>query len=301
MLHRAPSSHRLAVPRRRRSRRAAAHDACYARALDVSGRCGSVRARRRARRRSSRSARLVDDVRGDRHASFRRAATATTRSGRAAIFALLAFERFGEAADRRTAERLLNQLQARIPVELAHQPIDEALGRRRRRRGRRPVSSAKPLPRADRASWPVARPAPELAGQQPPMHRICRVQTAGDTLPGTAPRRRAAAARRHDPGRSSSAISSARASKAASGSRSRWTASHLTTPSSSSSPRRVFFDLEGHAADPRRCSTRRSSSTTTSCARSGSAAIRRTRRASCSTCKGVESYSVFTLYNPFRW
>ena len=50
------------------------------------------------------------------------AATATTRSGRAANLALLAFERFGQAADRRTADATAGAVEGSITVQLAGRP-----------------------------------------------------------------------------------------------------------------------------------------------------------------------------------
>lgn len=60
--------------------------------------------------------------------------------------ALLAHERFGESADRRKAERLLHQLKRGYPASSLVSRVDDVLGR-----------AQKPIPRVEsRPSWPVA-------------------------------------------------------------------------------------------------------------------------------------------------
>ncbi len=104
--------------------------------------------------------------------------------------ALLAFDRFGQAADRRTAERLLNQLRRGYPASSLISQIDQVLGRYPAEAARSggPVKLSKPLPRAEsRVPWPVAlvpetRNSLASAAGAPDLP----VQTAGITrLPGS--------------------------------------------------------------------------------------------------------------------
>ena len=87
-------------------------ESMYTRALGAGARAAR---RRRAARRSRRCGGWSRDVRDRGPPVIRRAATATTRSGRAPTSPLLAFERFGNAADRRTAVRLLTLLRDEYP------------------------------------------------------------------------------------------------------------------------------------------------------------------------------------------
>ena len=65
-------------------------------------------------------------------------------------------------------------------------------------------------------------------------------------------------------------------------------------------PRRVFFDLEERAPGRRLCWMRPSSSRTIRCRKSGSDGIPQNTTRVVMDMSGVDDYSVFTLYNPYR-
>jgi N-acetylmuramoyl-L-alanine amidase len=213
--------------------------------------------------------------------------------------ALLAFERFGEPADRRTAERMLNQLRHDYPASSLISGIDNALGRSpdlgRLNAVGRPQKAIPPV--ADHVSWPVALIPEATRGSAAKVS--VPVQTTGSSPQPDADPDDAA-----PPGASTTASISIRDIKRTlieGGVRitiemdgeSSYRAERLERP------RRVFFDLRD---------TRPVPSLLDATLKFDDDLVREVRlgRHPRNTTRivfdmhGVDSYSVFTLYNPFR-
>jgi N-acetylmuramoyl-L-alanine amidase len=213
--------------------------------------------------------------------------------------ALLAFERFGQPADRRSAERLLNQLKRGYPSSSLVSRVDDALGRGADASRRVvPVHLQKPLARLPvRVSFPVAltpsigsRPADGDGAPNIP------VPTAGVTQAGLVFAPAAVV-----PGQGPVAIRDIKRMSIDGGMRvtiemdgeASYRAEQLERP------RRVFFDLKD---------TRPISLLQDATLKFTDAIVREVRlgRHPRNTTRivfdmeGVDSYSVFTLYNPFR-
>jgi N-acetylmuramoyl-L-alanine amidase len=217
--------------------------------------------------------------------------------------ALLAFDRFGQAADRRTAERLLNQLRRSYPASSLIGQIDQVLGRTPdAARSAGPVKLSKPLARVEpRVSWPVAlmpetgRPlptaadAPDLPVQTAGMARLpgSESDAAGGTVPVV--------------GSGTVSIRDIKRTSIEGGVRvtiemdgeSSYHAERLERP------RRVFFDLKDTRPVPALLdATLKFDDEVVREVRLGRHPKNTTRVVF--DMQGVDSYSVFTLYNPFR-
>ena len=217
--------------------------------------------------------------------------------------ALLAFDRFGQAADRRTAERLLNQLRRSYPSSSLIGQIDQVLGRTPdAARSAGPVKLAKPLARVEtRAPWPVAL-MPETGRAVPNAADApdLPVQTAGITrLPGTEPDAAGGSVPVVGPGPVS--IRDIKRTSIEGGVRvtiemdgeSSYHAEQLERP------RRVFFDLKDTRPVPALLdATLKFDDEVVREVRLGRHPKNTTRVVF--DMQGVDSYSVFTLYNPFR-
>jgi N-acetylmuramoyl-L-alanine amidase len=213
--------------------------------------------------------------------------------------ALLAYERFGQAADRRTAEQMLTQLKRGYPTSSLVKRVDDALEpAREQARPAAVVRPAKPIPRLRaRAPWPDAL-TPSI-GTHPTDDDDdasgVPVQTAGDQLPlaesGAAPVVPRGPVTIRDIKRTS-IDGGARITIEMDG-ESSYHAEELDRP------RRVFFDLK---------ETRPVASLLDATLKFDEDVVREVRlgRHPRNTTRivfdmqGVESYSVFTLYNPFR-
>jgi N-acetylmuramoyl-L-alanine amidase len=214
--------------------------------------------------------------------------------------ALLAFERFGEPADRRNAERMLNLLKRGYPSSSLARRVDEALGRAPDApRTAVAIRAQKPLPRVEaRPSWPVAlTPSIGSHAAEPDAAAAVPVQTAGLTELPTDPG--AAAPAGTSPGlvmirdiKRTSIDGGTRITIEMDG-ESSYHAELLERP------RRVFFDLKD---------TRPIVSLLDATLKFNDEVVREVRlgRHPRNTTRivfdmqGVDSYSVFTLYNPFR-
>ena len=188
----------------------------------------------------------------------------------AANLALLAFERFGDAADRKTANRLLNQLKEQYPSStlasraaaiLRQQPADS------------PAAPAPPPPTPP--DVPAALPL-EDRKTQPPLAEVAgdgEVVTIRDIKRTTLP-------------------DGVRVSIEMDG-------ESLFRSETLENPRRVFFDLKSvRAASPLLDATLRFSDDIVREIRLGRHPRNTTRVVM--DLEAVESYSVFTLYNPYR-
>jgi N-acetylmuramoyl-L-alanine amidase len=192
--------------------------------------------------------------------------------------ALLAFQRFGQAADRRTAERLLRQLKGQYPSSSLVARVDEALGA-----GDAPATSAPP------AARPIAvdTAPPADSGIQK------AAATGGRDAPNDAPPsiQSPAAVMIRDIKRSP--IPEGMRITIELDSEATFRAERLENP------RRVFFDLKG---------TRPVPSLLDATLRFNDEIVREIRlgRHPQTTTRivfdmvGVDSYSVFTLYSPYR-
>jgi N-acetylmuramoyl-L-alanine amidase len=191
--------------------------------------------------------------------------------------ALLAFERFGQAADRRTAERLLRQLKEHYPSSSLVARVDEALGA-----GDVPAASS---PAAVPTAMDTARPMD--SGLQK------AAATAGTDSPGAVP-----------PGTSAPAAVMIRDIKRAAIPEGMRVTIEMDAEATFraerlENPRRVFFDLKG---------TRPTPSLLDATLRFNDDIVREIRlgRHPQTTTRivfdmeGVDSYSVFTLYSPYR-
>jgi N-acetylmuramoyl-L-alanine amidase len=213
--------------------------------------------------------------------------------------ALLAFERFGQPADRRSAERLLNQLKRGYPSSSLVSRVDEALGRGSdSSRAVATVRLQKPLARLPvRASFPVAlTPAAGSRPAEPDVVPIVPVPTAGVAQAGLGVETPAAAT-----GQGPVAIRDIKRTSIDGGMRvtiemdgeASYRAEQLERP------RRVFFDLKdtrpiGLLQD----ATLKFTDEIVREVRLGRHPRNTTRIVF--DMEGVDSYSVFTLYNPFR-
>ena len=171
--------------------------------------------------------------------------------------ALLAFERFGDVADRRTAERLLRRLKSEYPTSTFARRVDEALGAS--------VLAEAELP-ARSSRGEIAAAANEGDSERPAATSGVEPQTDSQTSPSPAVMIRDIKRTRIAEGMRVTIEMDAETS---------FHAERLENP------RRVFFDLKGTGPCPR-FATRGCSSTTKSFARSVSAVIRRPPRESCS-------------------
>jgi N-acetylmuramoyl-L-alanine amidase len=213
--------------------------------------------------------------------------------------ALLAFERFGQQADRRSAERLLNQLKRGYPSSSLVSRVDDALGRGAdSSRTVAPVRLQKPLARLPvRASFPVALTA-SVASRPADADVVPNipVPTAGVAQAGL-PVEPAATV----PGSGPVAIRDIKRTSIDGGMRvtiemdgeASYRAEQLERP------RRVFFDLKD--ARPIALLQDATLKFTDEIVRE----VRLGRHPRNTTrivfdMEGVDSYSVFTLYNPFR-
>jgi N-acetylmuramoyl-L-alanine amidase len=192
--------------------------------------------------------------------------------------ALLAFQRFGQAADRRTAERLLRQLKTQYPNSSLVARVDDVLGA-----GDAPATSPPP------AALPIAVDSPRLADSGPLKSAATGgADPAGDTPPATQP---PAAVMIRDIKRA--AISDGMRITIEMDAEATFRAERLENP------RRVFFDLKG---------TRPVASLLDATLRFNDDIVREIRlgRHPQTTTRivfdmvGVDSYSVFTLYSPYR-
>ena len=213
--------------------------------------------------------------------------------------ALLAFERFGHTADRRTAERLLNQLKRGYPASSLVSRVDDALeSGADAPQTVAPVRVQKPLARLPvRASFPVAL-TPSVGSRPADGDGVLNipVPTAGATESGLAGDPPAAVQ-----GQGPVAIRGIKRTSIDGGMRvtiemdgeASYRAEQLERP------RRVFFDLK----DTRPVSLLQDATLkfTDEIVRE----VRLGRHPRNTTrivfdMEGVDSYSVFTLYNPFR-
>ena len=229
-------------------------------------------------------------LRDRRRAVTRRAATATTRCGRAANVALLAFERFEQAADRRTAVRLLTLLREGYPSSPSARTCGRANWRASTRLGRLPRLPRRlfhrppSLPRLRRSQrrrpWRSSRPRDDrletgrrTAGRAAAVAAAAAVATIRDIKRTPLP----------DGVRVSIELDA----------ESRYRYERLDNP------RRVFFDLKGDAcpglAPGCRPQVRRRHR-----ARDSARTAPEQHHADRGGHGAVETYSVFTLYNPFR-
>ena len=231
----ADSRRRVLDAGRRRRRRRRARGTVH-RALERERALRDARAAARSRRFAASSRRTRRSC-----AASRRAATATTRCGRRATSSLLAYQRFGEAADRRTAVRLLNQLKTAVSVELAARIARrDRRGVRRRSAGRRPRLAKPP-----RAATPVrhgrrlSRRRRQPCRRRPLLHP--RPTAADDASPRYRPTRPPACRRtgRGDPRHHAYAASGRDARQHRDGRR-----DYVSARSGSDNPKRVFFDLK---------------------------------------------------------
>ncbi len=205
------------------------------------------------------------------------AATATTRCGRPANLRVARLRALRPAtADKPTAARLLTLLTNEYPPASSSRRAVPRRWQRRSTRGQRlqPVAAAAPAPRQRRA---------------------IRRRRGGDGAGSSADAGAAERERRHHAQPVRSATSSAprcrtaiRVTRRARRARSPIRQERLENP------RRLFFDLKGVTAGAGPAGRDAEVRATTSCAKSGSAGIRRTRRASSSTWRACRRYSVFT-------
>jgi N-acetylmuramoyl-L-alanine amidase len=191
--------------------------------------------------------------------------------------ALLAFERFGQAADRRTAERLLRQLKEQYPSSSLVARVDEALGA-----GDAPASSpTTAVPAAEDTARPADSGLQKTAG------------TGGSDAPGDTPPSISAPAAVMIRDIKRAAIPEGVRITIEMDAEATFRAERLENP------RRVFFDLRG---------TRPVPSLLDATLRFNDEIVREIRlgRHPQTTTRivfdmvGVESYSVFTLYSPYR-
>lgn len=210
--------------------------------------------------------------------------------------ALLAFDRFGQPADRRNAERLLNQLKRGYPSSSLVNRVDDTLGRATAVRLQKPLPSLPTSP-----SWPVAL-TPSI-GSHPSESEgapTIPVQTAGLSQgPGLVIESPAGTTAAGPPGlvmirdiKRTSIDGGMRVTIEMDG-ESSYRAEQLERP------RRVFFDLK----DTRpiaafQDATLKFSDDLVREVRLGRHPRNTTRIVF--DMQGVDSYSVFTLYNPFR-
>ncbi len=217
--------------------------------------------------------------------------------------ALLAFERFGQPADRRTAERMLSQLRHNYPASSLISRIGDVLGRipDPARSNNTPVRMPKPLPRVEaRVSWPVAL-VPETRSRSASADAApdVPVQTVGiGRLPDGLPDAGGAAG---DAPPGPATIREIKRTTIEGGVRvtiemdgeSSYRAEQLERP------RRVFFDLKDTRPVPSLLdATLKFDEDVVREVRLGRHPRNTTRIVF--DMQGVESYSVFTLYNPFR-
>ncbi|MDQ3349759.1 MAG: N-acetylmuramoyl-L-alanine amidase, partial [Acidobacteriota bacterium] len=229
--------------------------------------------------------------------------------------ALLAYERFGQPADRRNAERLLLQLKRSHPSSSLVARVDEVLGRVRRVEPARasgdgvtgaPVSGPtrpsvglKPLPRLQtRGSWPVAITPQGVSASAEGAAAVAAVATtvgptAADEEHSLSSGAGVAAAGATIRGITRTAIDGGMRVIIELDGESSYRSEQLERP------RRVFFDLK----DTRAVATLQDATL-----KFGDELVREVRlgRHPRNTTRivfdmhGADSYSVFTLYNPFR-
>ena len=192
--------------------------------------------------------------------------------------ALLAFERFGQAADRRTAERLLRQLKEHYPSSSLVARVDEALGA-----GDVPAAALPPT---------VVPTAIETArSEDSGLQKVAA--TAGTDAPGATPPGTSAAAPVMIRDITRASIPEGMRVTIEMDAEATFRAERLENP------RRVFFDLKG---------TRPTPSLLDATLRFDDDIVREIRlgRHPQTTTRivfdmvGVDSYSVFTLYSPYR-
>ena len=189
--------------------------------------------------------------------------------------ALLAFERFGDAADRRTAERLLRRLKSEYPTSTFARRVDEALGASALAEGELPARSSRGEIAAAANEGDSARPA-ATSGVEP--------QTDSQTSPSPAVMIRDIKRTRIAEGMRVTIEMDAETS---------FHAERLENP------RRVFFDLKGTRPVPSLRDARLQFDDEIV------REIRLGRHPQTTTrivfdMNGVDSYSVFTLYSPYR-
>ncbi|MEP6917466.1 MAG: N-acetylmuramoyl-L-alanine amidase [Acidobacteriota bacterium] len=201
--------------------------------------------------------------------------------------ALLAYERFAEPADKRNAARFLTQLKEQYPASSLAPRVDEVL------------QAAETLPAAAAAApppRPQATPSPALAASAP------AVTTPPLTPDSLSPKDPAGEARKDDAGLlAANMIRGITRTIMPEGARvtiemdgeSNFRAERLENP------RRVFFDLKGtRAINALQDATLKYTDDVVREVRLGRHPQNTTRIVF--DMEGVEGYSVFTLYNPFR-
>jgi N-acetylmuramoyl-L-alanine amidase len=189
--------------------------------------------------------------------------------------ALLAFERFGDAADRRTAERLLRRLKSEYPTSTFAKRVDEALGASVLAEGEPPARSSR---------GEIAAAADERDSERPAATSGIEPQTDSQTSPSPAVMIRDIKRTRIPEGMRVTIEMDAETS---------FHAERLENP------RRVFFDLKGTRPVPSLRDARLQFDDEIV------REIRLGRHPQTTTrivfdMNGVDSYSVFTLYSPYR-
>jgi N-acetylmuramoyl-L-alanine amidase len=189
--------------------------------------------------------------------------------------ALLAFERFGDAADRRTAERLLRRLKSEYPTSTFARRVDEALGASVLAEGALPARSSR---------GEIAAAANEGDSERPAATSGVEPQTDSQTSPAPAVMIREIKRTRIPEGMRVTIEMDAETS---------FHAERLENP------RRVFFDLKGTRPVPSLRDARLQFDDEIV------REIRLGRHPQTTTrivfdMNGVDSYSVFTLYSPYR-
>jgi N-acetylmuramoyl-L-alanine amidase len=189
--------------------------------------------------------------------------------------ALLAFERFGDAADRRTAERLLRRLKSEYPTSTFARRVDEALGASVLAEGALPARSSR---------GEIAAAANEGDSERPAATSGVEPQTDSQTSPSPAVMIREIKRTRIPEGMRVTIEMDAETS---------FHAERLENP------RRVFFDLKGTRPVPSLRDARLQFDDEIV------REIRLGRHPQTTTrivfdMNGVDSYSVFTLYSPYR-